>query len=161
MMVAVMWSEAMSVGVPALDADHRCLMRIIGLLQDVGEEDASRVVDKVLETLAVYCRYHFAREEHLMREIDFPGIAFHQTEHEGFTAYLVRLRARRSGTDGDAAVARELLEYLTLWLSHHILIQDMAYKPYALRSGAPHEMADIAPPSMARDLHDCLATSHP
>jgi hypothetical protein len=38
-------------------------------------------------------------------------------------------------------VAKGLFDYLTEWLRHHILIQDMAYKPYV--SGVRGE-ADFA-----------------
>jgi hemerythrin len=31
-MAGFSWSEGMSFGVPALDADHRCIVRIINLL---------------------------------------------------------------------------------------------------------------------------------
>jgi hemerythrin len=54
MMGKFAWSEEMSVGVPALDADHRCIVRIIDLLHDVEGEDARRVIETVLDTLVVY-----------------------------------------------------------------------------------------------------------
>jgi len=44
------WTEAMSVGVPALDADHRCLVRIINLLEDADGDDDGRVIEIVINT---------------------------------------------------------------------------------------------------------------
>lgn len=123
----------MSVGVPALDSDHRCLVRIINLLMEVEQgADVRSTIETVLETLAMYARYHFAREERLMEACGFPASRFHCDEHEGFTRFVRQLRARLAGRD-DPAIARELLDYLTEWLCHHILIQDMAYKPYVRR----------------------------
>ena len=130
-MAGFSWSEGMSVGVPALDADHRCIVRIINLLQDVEGEDARRVIETVLDTLVVYCRYHFAREERVMAWCGFPGVGFHQEEHEGFAHVLTRLR-QRCAAEGDSAIVGDLQDCLTRWLCHHILIQDMAYKPYVL-----------------------------
>ena len=120
------WTEAMSVGVPALDADHRCLVRIINLLEDAEGNDAGRVIAIVMDTLSVYCRYHFAREEQVMNACGFPALTFHRREHEGFCRTIAGMAER----EVDAAAAQELLEYLKAWLLHHILIQDMAYKPY-------------------------------
>ena len=134
MMAACPWSEAMSVGVPALDSDHRCLVRIINLLAEVDHgAEAPTTVETVLETLAMYARYHFGREERLMVECGFPASRFHCAAHEEFTDHI---RSLRLGLAGRATpdLAKELLDYLTQWLRHHILIQDMAYKPY-LRSG--------------------------
>jgi hypothetical protein len=40
-------------------------------------------------------------------------------------------------------MAREILEYLTAWLRHHILVQDMVYKPYVADSEACDQLAGI------------------
>jgi hemerythrin-like metal-binding protein len=60
-MIEFAWTEEMSVGVPALDCDHRSLVRIINTLQDVDEQNAELAVNRALETLIAYCRYHFAK----------------------------------------------------------------------------------------------------
>ncbi len=130
-MGGLQWSESMSVGIPALDADHRCLVQIINLLEDQQDGDTSQLVDMVLDTLSAYCRCHFAREEQVMAACDFPALTFHRSEHERFTR-MVRLLRERQFVESDSGMARELLDRLTAWLCHHILIQDMAYKPYVL-----------------------------
>jgi hemerythrin-like metal-binding protein len=145
MMGKFAWSEEMSVGVPALDADHRCIVRIIDLLHDVEGEDARRVIETVLDTLVVYCRYHFAREEGVMEWCGFPGVEFHRGEHEGFARFVALLR-QRYAAQGDSAIAGELRDYLTRWLCHHILIQDMAYKPYVLAPDGADVLMDEAAP---------------
>lgn len=145
-MVACQWTEAMSVGVPALDSDHRCLVRIISLLEEVEEgAEVKSTIETVLETLAMYARYHFAREERLMKACGFPGSRFHCDEHEEFSGFIHGLRSRLAGRD-DLSLARELLGYLTEWLRHHILIQDMAYKPYVrgVRGGEDASQAVLA-----------------
>lgn len=150
-MVACRWTEAMSVGVPALDSDHRCLVRIITLLEEVEQgAEVHSTVDTVLETLAMYARYHFAREERLMEACGFPGSRFHRDEHEEFAGFIHGLRSRFAGRD-DPALARELLQYLTDWLRHHILIQDMAYKPYVrvVRDDQDTTQPTLAPPAPA------------
>jgi hemerythrin-like metal-binding protein len=143
-MQKITWSDAMSVGVPALDADHRCLVRIISLLQDAEGDEAQRIVKIVLETLSVYCRYHFAREEQVMAGCGFPAIAFHRGEHERFTSMISKLREQREPCDAYVS-AHELLDYLITWLRHHILIQDMAYRPYVRDSEAANQLAQDTP----------------
>ena len=129
-MAACRWTQAMSVGVPALDSDHRCLVRIISLLEEVEQgAEARSTIETVLETLAMYARYHFAREERLMEACGFPASRFHREEHAAFAGFIHGLRPRLAGR-ADPGLARDLLIYLTAWLRHHILIQDMAYKPY-------------------------------
>ncbi|MCU0894459.1 MAG: bacteriohemerythrin [Rhodospirillales bacterium] len=145
----------MSVGVPALDSDHRCLVRIINLLAEVDHgAEARSTVETVLETLAMYARYHFAREERLMVQCGFPASQFHHAAHDEFTDYVHGLRVGLAGR-ATPDLAKELFDYLTQWLRHHILIQDMAYKPYV--SGACDEADITAGP---RDLLD-TRPAHP
>jgi len=145
---ALVWTEAMSVGVPALDQDHRCLVKVVNLLRSIRDDEmGGGAVDQVLETLKLYGRNHFRREERVMEAIRFPGTEFHKAEHQGFARYIDTLRGRCSGR-ADPQLAEELFEYLTGWLRHHILIQDMAYKPYVGAVGGLDEVASGAAPHM-------------
>jgi hemerythrin-like metal-binding protein len=146
-MPSLTWNEAMSVGVPMLDADHRCLMRIINLLSDVSDAEAPAVIETVLETLLIYGEFHFAREEQVMSCYNFPGAKVHVGEHRDFVNVIADLR-RRWQQRREPGMAGELLDYLTEWLSHHILIQDMAYKPYVFGSDVAQHIAVVAAPAM-------------
>lgn len=153
-MAACPWNEAMSVGVPALDSDHRCLVRIINLLAEVDHgAEARSTVETVLETLAMYARYHFAREERLMVQCGFPASQFHRAEHDEFTDHIRGLRLRLAGR-ATPDLAKELLDYLTQWLRHHILIQDMAYTPYLRGARGLAEPAAEAPDLAGRSHGD-------
>lgn len=145
-MPPLQWCEAMTVGVPALDADHRCLVRIINLLSEASTTDTPALIETVLETLLIYSRFHFSREERVMAGCRFPGFEFHTVEHAGFTRHIQALRQRVSDRL-DAGVAAELYDYLTNWLRHHILIQDMAYKPFVIDAPELNAVAErVAPP---------------
>ena len=142
------WSKEMSVGVDAIDSDHKCLIRIINLLHDIrDEEDARRMIGTVLDTLLVYSRHHFSREERVMAACNFLGRSFHHSEHQGFAKYIRGLRNRFRGA-GDPGMASELLDYLSGWLRHHILIQDMAFKPCVAGKPRAEEAARAAGPSL-------------
>jgi hemerythrin-like metal-binding protein len=146
-MSSLKWNDAMSVGVPMLDADHRCLMRIINLLSDVSDAEAPAVIETVLETLLIYGQFHFTREERLMSCYNFPGAKVHVNEHLGFVKAIEDLRNRWQQRHVPG-MAGELMEYLRDWLQHHILIQDMAYKPYVFDSSSAQQIAELAAPPM-------------
>lgn len=125
-------------GVPSLDGDHRCLVRIIALLEEATSAETSRMIGIVLDTLLVYGRFHFAREERLMAACRFPAFDFHKSEHAGFTRDIADLGDQHRYAS-DPRVLRHLHGYLTDWLMHHILIQDMAYKPFIVEvAGTGH-----------------------
>ncbi len=50
------------------------------------------------------------------------------------------------------AVSGELLHYLKGWLNHHILIQDMAYKPYLEHNPVSNEVALAFGTTLADDI---------
>ncbi len=142
------WSKEMSVGVAAIDSDHKCLIRIIDLLHDIRDhEDSRRMIETVLDTLLVYGRHHFAREERVLAACKFPGRAFHHSEHQEFARHIQGLRDHFDGA-GTPRMASELLDYLTDWLRHHILIQDMAFKPYVAGKPQAEEAAQAAGPPL-------------
>jgi hemerythrin len=75
-----------------------------------------------------------------MQACGFPDLPAHKDEHVEFTDRVYGIREKFL-SDGESAITEELFDYLKGWLNGHILIQDMAYKPYA--SGQSH-VSDVA-----------------
>lgn len=126
----IRWSPVMSVGVPALDSDHRCLIRIISLLHGVEDADETRtMIETALDTLKSYAWFHFQREERVLKALSYPEVAFHRAEHEAFARYLDCLYASFAGR-AEQGLAGDLFYELAAWIRHHILIQDMTFKPH-------------------------------
>lgn len=127
----VSWSDAFSVGVPEIDADHRILFELIGQMRDAATAfEGDMVTGSVLAALADYVDYHFEREERVMEAVGYPEEAQHAERHarlRGNVEEFVR-RYHREPSDG---LANELAEFLEDWLNHHILDEDMRYRPYA------------------------------
>lgn len=123
------WNDSMSVGSELIDSDHRAL---IDLINRVGESacDTADPVDcaEILDSLIAYVEYHFAREEKMMEAAGYPEVEHHRAEHAGFTNHAYQLR-REFDLDATAIDTAALSVYLRNWLNHHILIQDMQYKP--------------------------------
>ena len=132
-MAVMRWTVAMSVGVPELDDDHQGLIEIINALagQAGGEAEYAAVHDS-LKAMQRYALVHFDREEKVMRACGFPHMDVHQGEHREFTLAMQGILARfgRDPVGMAASVADEAFEFLKSWLTHHILLEDMAYKPY-------------------------------
>ena len=105
------------------------LVRVINqLATNTGQAGALR---QCIFALMRYAEFHFAREEHVMQACGFTALPEHKLEHEDFTAQIQAL-AKRFEEDPEAAapeINEKLLDYLKNWLTHHILIVDMAYRP--------------------------------
>ncbi len=124
------WCESMSVGVALLDSDHQAMIHLINRLHEYLEtEEEPAVLDETFDRLVAYIDYHFAREEKVMEACDYPSADDHREEHLRFTQQVRYVRDRYV-KGGDARIGQDLLDFLKNWLTHHILVQDMEYKPH-------------------------------
>lgn len=118
----------MSVGSPLVDSDHRVLVELVNRVQTLARSNETDGIADVLDGLIAYVEFHFFREEKMMAAAGFTELGNHAAEHAGFTDYVYRLR-RDFELDATAIDPAALFDYLKSWLNHHILIQDMAYRP--------------------------------
>ena len=118
----------MSVGLNRLDDDHKSLIAIINrIAESLENADGDGVVQQSLTALLRYTEYHFGREEAVLRAVGYDNLGHHRVEHQRFIQDLQELRADFVQLD-DETQKRRLLDFLKDWLTHHILIEDMAYK---------------------------------
>lgn len=82
-MTLIKWTDAYRLGVDEVDSEHRELIDLINGLHDHIEVGADYL--QVVELLGeIYSRIaaHFAHEESLMREANYPHLAEHKEDHE-------------------------------------------------------------------------------
>jgi hemerythrin len=131
----IQWTDELSVGIQEIDEQHKVL---VGLVNDmhraIHEHHGTETAREILDRLGDYTRIHFAVEESLMRIFDYPGYDEHKKQHEELIAqFKVYHQKVQSGT---AKISFELLHFLKLWLSQHILESDKEYAPHMLSLGA-------------------------
>ena len=128
----MLWTEELSVGVEALDADHRQLFSMVNSLFDAIEcGTGTELMGALFDVLVDYTRDHFAREEALMAARHYPGLVAHRAEHVQLTERVHELR--RSFLAGEREpVGQELLVLFKTWLTSHIRVTDCGYKPYVM-----------------------------
>ena len=143
-MVVIKWTAAMSVGVPAVDRDHRTLVELINTLGEAStrEGDPAPIISEALGILIAYTQYHFAREERMMEVCGYPDLLTHRREHYALTREVMDLKRRFLDVDTYLTV-EEMVSFLVGWLNHHILLQDMDYRQYA-EGNAEAEAAAMA-----------------
>jgi hemerythrin-like metal-binding protein len=138
----ITWREAMSVGSPALDADHKKLIELINLTEQWGERQVWPQVAAITEELMAYVQDHFRREEAVQAAIKFPDAEIHRKGHDalGAKTRLIHDKFKVATTDADRQTCVQVLgKVLNDWLIDHILKQDMKYKPFIPKK-APHHV---------------------
>ena len=131
-MPLLQWSDDLSVGVEALDCDHKHLFAVVNDVFDaVGTGAEGPRLVTLFDQLITYTRDHFAREEALMAAGHFPGLAAHRVEHAELAGKVIELRRRFFEHTLDERNP-ELLVLFKTWLMSHIRVTDLQYKPYVI-----------------------------
>lgn len=123
------WTSNYSVNIAALDRQHQNLFTTINELNDaLANGDGHAALGRILQKLVDYAVNHFAAEETLMSEHDFPGLSTHRDEHERFKRNIAQfLQDFEAGKSG---VPVSLMLFLQSWLKAHILGSDKSYSAY-------------------------------
>jgi hemerythrin len=131
----VEWSNDLSVGVEEIDEQHKVLVGLVNEMHDaIHERHGSEVVRNILSKLADYTRIHFAVEESLMRILNYPGYEEHKVQHEELLRHVVELVEKVDS--GKTAIGFELMHFLKVWLTKHIMESDKEYTEHFLSAGA-------------------------
>lgn len=134
----LVWQDSFSIGVEAIDTDHKNLVSHLDKLTDRMLTQGD--VDEVLTKLLDYSVYHFRREEAVMEACGYPSLEEHRANHRDLAARANDL-AHRWRNSRDPQVVHELLKFLRTWLVEHIIKEDAKIGPFAKGKEAEIEQA--------------------
>jgi len=128
--MAFKWKERYSLNIPTIDTQHKKLFEIgnrayeLAILNDGYDhyDEIMSIVDELLD----YTRYHFEYEEELMEKYKYMGIAHQHNEHNSYIDKIKSISGENVDDDQQKAVL-DILDFLSEWISSHILISDRKY----------------------------------
>ena len=122
-MSLIEWKPEFSVGVASVDFEHRALIDLINDLHEAMQEHGTH--DHVVERLGdIYAEVsgHFALEERIMREAQYPDLDAHKADHESLLDELLDVI---DGVEKDGSYdERKLSEGMERWFSEHFRTHD-------------------------------------
>jgi hemerythrin len=127
----VKWSDDYSVGILAIDNQHKELVKMTNALFLGCERTGLTVVYfmKAIQAAVKYAKIHFATEEKYMIQVNYPDYAAHKKEHENFvTEVLSQTRLFEEGK----TVPLTFALFLKNWLLNHIAISDKKYSKFLI-----------------------------
>lgn len=108
-----------------LDPQHELLFGIAaGLQEALNKEAEDAAVGDYLERLLAYMAFHFATEDRLMSESDYPEADNHRSEHAA--ALTTARRLDRAFRSGKKIAAVKTLAFIEKWATEHIPRADRA-----------------------------------
>lgn len=133
-MAMMAWSDEFSVGVKAMDEQHKGLIQVVNDLHlAMTEGRAKEQTGPLLKSLLRYTQEHFAAEEALMNRTKFAGLAGHAAKHRDLTVQVQNYVSRYQR--GEIALDVHLLLFLCDWLKTHIQKDDKTYGPWLNSAG--------------------------
>ena len=131
-MAKLEWNEGLSVGVEAIDNDHKTLLSLINKVSHAIENrQEAAVIEDVFDQLEHYVIGHFSREEKLMHDSHYRDVQGHIKRHRQFTNKIPELKQALLDADSREA-AEEINLFLFDWLMNHIIAEDNGLCPTSL-----------------------------
>ena len=118
---AMEWKESLSVGIDAIDDQHKSLIERLNqvsaaLASNQGEKEVARTLDFLIK----YTNYHFSKEEGYMSQYNYPGLTEQRETHEALVRMLVGFEEEFIEDGANKNLANAIDVFLVNWLTKHI-----------------------------------------
>jgi hemerythrin len=127
----VEWDDRYSVGIPLVDDQHKHLIELTNELYAcciAGTDEVQACFRDAIRGAVDYVKYHFAAEEKILENVQYPGIAAHKKEHEIFVMKI--LSGVKEYEEGKKFVPNAFVRFLRDWILAHIAVEDRKYADY-------------------------------
>ena len=130
-MAAFKWKEEYNLNIEEIDKQHKKLMEIgeraydIAIIDDGYDryDEIMTIIDELLE----YTKYHFEYEENMLKEYNYNHIHDQAEEHEIYVNKINQVASREDIDDNQRKIILEIIDFLSEWISKHIMIADRGY----------------------------------
>ena len=124
------WTDKMSVGVQALDDDHKKLVGMVNTLFDgIQAGQGKDAVGRILDGLIQYTVEHFKREEDFFAQTGYADAAAHKAMHQALCQQVLDVQ-KKFNEGASATLSLEVMNFLKNWLINHIQGTDKKYGPF-------------------------------
>lgn len=150
-MTFISWSDAYTLQVGTIDADHQAIIETVAALEQDRDGGAdSAAIGRALARLQELIQEHFEREEAMMREHDYPYCAAHKEQHRQLNRDVYAAR-KLYNADRDSIDFDIFLAFLRAWFHQHILRSDAIFVSYLSGGARPASIVPAVDP-----LPECL-----
>lgn len=132
--MALQWTEDLAVGIGRIDAQHQEIFNKYNEFLNACKSGQGRTsLLDLLDFLADYVNEHFAHEEQLMAEYDYPDRERHVGMHRELSGVVCALRSRFVAEGPSLSIITELNRAIFEWLVAHIRKTDVELGSYLSR----------------------------
>lgn len=112
-------------GIEEIDQQHTQLVKCLDDLQDyIGGPYGFAAAFTALNTLLDYTRFHFAFEEQLLGQWNYPHLDNHIAEHKAIADDVAALW---DGIEAGREIDEKMVQTIRGWILDHIKAEDLQY----------------------------------
>jgi hemerythrin len=120
------WNVNLQIGYPPVDVQHKGLFDVMNQFFSSISDGVNRAeVEEALCYLEEYVRVHFADEERIQLETNYPGYKQHKRFHEEFKILIRGLRTDLERVGPTLKLLGQIEMGIGSWLVDHIEVEDM------------------------------------
>jgi len=121
------WQPAFKIDVDLIDDQHRKLFDLFSDLKaSINEKNMYQQMGITLKCIVAYTKEHFRSEEQYMKEINYPRYEEQKALHTDLIKQVTNLILKIK--KGEHLLPSQLADFLSKWLSGHILKEDLKIK---------------------------------
>ena len=125
------WDPALNTGVEEIDKQHMTLVAELEKFSEaITAQEGSSVLNSTLGFLESYVIDHFATEEEMHRNTNYPDFQHHKQIHEELIQGLNELTGRIDEEGLTPEIANQTYRFLLNWAVEHISGEDMKFGAY-------------------------------
>lgn len=126
------WIQNLSIGVDAIDEQHKKLFEMTDQLFEAGKSNrAKEFIVELLNFLDDYTKKHFKDEESFMLKIGFPGYQQQKKAHDEFIQQIKILKKDYECSGGNIVLIINANQIVLDWLINHISKEDKKIGEFA------------------------------
>jgi len=127
----VAWSKDYELGNNMVDTQHKKLFELVDTIGKACAEDKdTQILNETLDFLLNYTVQHFADEEALQLQCDYPDYEYHKKLHEEFEKTVLEKVAEYRETGSTKQLSNTVTKVIVRWLVNHILREDKKIAQY-------------------------------
>jgi hemerythrin len=122
------WNYSYEVGNERIDSEHRIFLKIILEFKEAATQGKSEEkLIRLLNVIAKYAEFHFASEEDIMSDYQYPALSQHAYLH---TILLGEIKDTSEKFQQNILETEDVSEFLLNWFVLHVSKQDAKIVKY-------------------------------
>jgi hemerythrin len=121
------WDAALETGIPVIDAQHKDIVRKLGILLRPEDKDG---LAEVFAFLSAHITLHFQTEQEMHEKTAYPFAERHRQAHVKFTATYTDIQKHYEETGYDVTLQNALYAIVMDWLLDHLMGEDKEFARY-------------------------------